>query len=64
MFAPVFAHAFSRANPTPLSLSLSLNEVKRQQESDRGGSQPPKLRRCPGKNLRRRSLHRQKGAHP
>lgn len=32
----MFAPAFSRANPTPLSLSLSLNEVKRQQESDRG----------------------------
>lgn len=32
----MFAPAFSRANPAPLSLSLSLNEVKRQQESDRG----------------------------
>lgn len=32
----MFAPAFSRATPTPLSLSLSLNEVKRQQESDRG----------------------------
>lgn len=32
----MFTPAFSRANPTPLSLSLSLNEVKRQQESDRG----------------------------